>query len=79
MASAIITIQMICLASATLAFVAGLYEFGLIGNGRILGLDSLPVMMWAGAITVLTSPIVITLIYPLKDDDSPPDAEETVS
>lgn len=78
MASVIITIQMICLASLVLAFVAGLYEFGLIGNGRILGLDSLPVMMWAGAIAVLTSPIVITLIYPLTDDDRTPDGEETV-
>ena len=76
MASAIITIQMIFLASLVLAFVAGLYEFGLIGNGRILGLDSLPVMMWAGAIAALTSPIVVTLIYPLNDDYSTPDEEE---
>lgn len=77
MASAIITIQMIFLASAVLALVAALYEFGLIGNGRILGLDSLPVMMWAGTIAVFTSPILVSLIYPLKDGGSTPDEEET--
>lgn len=75
MAKIILTVQIIFLASLILAFVAGLYEFELVGNGRFLGMDSLRVMLWAATIAVFTSPIMVSFVYPLKEDDRTSDEE----
>ena len=79
MATAIFIFRTVLLTSLLLGVLAGLFEIGVIGNGHILGVDSYWVMMWAGAIAVLTSPIVVSFLYPLSDDDGTSDDEEAGS
>lgn len=79
MATAVFIFRTVLMTSLTLFVLAGLFELGVIGNARILGLDSFRVMMWSGAIAVLTAPIVVTYLYPLNDDAGTSDDEEAGS
>ena len=89
MATAVFIFRTVLMTSLTLFVVAGLFELGVIGNirilggvignDRILGLDSYWVMMWSGAIAVLTAPIMVTYLYPLNDDAGASDDEEAES
>ena len=64
MGTAVFIVRMVYLASLTLTLVAGLSRYGILGNGSTLGMDSLRVMLWAGALAVLTAPILVTFMYP---------------
>ena len=79
MATIIFVFRTVLMTSLTLFVLAGLFELGVIGNARILGLDSFRVMMWSGAITVLTAPIMVSYLYPLNDDAGASDDEEAES
>lgn len=79
MATAVFIVHAILMTSLLLGVLAGLFELGVIGNGRILGMDSFRVMLWSGAIAVFTSPILVTLVYPLQSSDGPTDDEEAGS
>ena len=79
MATAVFIFRTVLMTSLTLFVLAGLFEIGVIGNDRILGLDSFRVMMWSGAIAVLTAPIAVTFVYPLESSERTTDDEEAGS
>ena len=79
MATAVFIVHTILMTSLLVGILAGLFELGVIGNGRILGLDSFRVMMWSGAIAVFTSPILVPFVYQLCIGDGTPDDEEAGS
>ena len=64
MTTAIFIVRTIFLSSIILAAVAGLSELEVLGNGNTLGRNSLQVMLWAIAVTVFTSPILVSFVYP---------------
>ena len=64
MTTAIFIVRTIFLLSIILAAVAGLSELEVLGNGNTLGRNSLQVMLWAIAVTVFTSPILVSFVYP---------------
>ena len=75
MATAVFIVHTILATSLLVGVVAGLFSVGVIGNGHILGVDSFRVLMWSGAIAVLTSPIVVTFVYPLESSERTADDE----
>ena len=79
MTTAIFIVRTIYLSSLILALVAGLSEFGVLGNGNTLGIDSLRVMLWSGAISVLTAPIVVSFVYPRPSSHWTSEDEEVAS
>ena len=79
MATAVFIVHTILATSLLVGVIAGLFSIGVIGNGHILGVDSFRVLMWSGAIAVLTSPIVVTFAYPLESSERTTDDEEAGS
>ena len=79
MNAAIIFVRMIFLASLLVAILAGLSELEVLGNGRTLGVDSLMVMLWAMALATLTSPILVSFVFPQRSDGELPDEEKVTS
>lgn len=76
MAVAVFIVRTVLLLSLILAAVAGLSEFGVLGNGSTFGIDSLRVMLWAMAVAVFTSPILVTFVLPWQADYRTSEDEE---
>ena len=76
MAVAVFIVRAVLLLSLILAAVAGLSELEVLGNGSILGIDSLRVMLWAMAVAVFTSPILVTFVLPWQADHWTSEDEE---
>ncbi len=76
MGTAVFIVRMVYLLSLMLALFAALSEYGVLGSGKTLGMDSLGVMLWSGAIAALTAPILVSFLYPRPSSDRTSEDEE---